>query len=133
MSRLPSMLLVATLTGCANSYDIAQHVEGTLLSRDRPASGLTVSLVNSIDPNSCQRAIAMTVTDIGGHFSVSRTAKVGQFAVIVQNDTLCVFEDGRWHSIWTNAYGPAKPKIAFSCSKNDTTWRCTMNGLASLR
>jgi hypothetical protein len=133
MSRLPLILLVATLAGCANSYDIGQTVEGIILSHDRPASALSVSLVNSIDPNACERATAMAVSDISGHFSVSRTAKVGRFAVIVQNDTLCIFEGGRWQSVWTNAYGPAEPKIVFSCGKDDAAWRCTMNGLASLR
>jgi hypothetical protein len=125
-------MLVTILVGCANSEEIDQLVEGTVVAGADPKAGLAVSVVQSIEPNACDGAKGMAETDSNGHFALYRKAKVGRFAVLVQRDTLCIFESGAWHSVWRSLYGPAAPKMTFSCTRSPKAWNCTMDGHPSM-
>jgi hypothetical protein len=126
-------MCVLLVVGCSSSYQVAQVVEGRLTSeRGVPVAGLPVSVIRSTEPGACNNATVLGMTDKDGHFSVSRQATVGRIAVIVQHDTLCVLEGGRWTPIWRSVYGPASDKQTFACSRGNNGWNCIMDGLTSM-
>lgn len=109
------------------SYEINQKIIGTLTVNDRPASGVQVALIDRTKQESCDKAANPSATDKNGQFLQLRTASVGRLAVIVQQDTLCIFENSTWQPIWNGTYGPAHEEINFSCDRHEgSAWKCTM-------
>jgi len=121
------MLLLAT--SCDSEID--QTVEGSITLDGKPASGVQISLQGK-DIETCEAGLTAK-TDDKGSFLLHRKAEIGNLAVIVQKDLLCIKENGNWSPVWRNTYGPAPEKMHFACNcVSGTSCNCTMNGKAGM-
>ena len=133
--RLTATLFSALLglAGCSNYTEFTQNASGTLRVGGTFASGVDVAIIQGTSGPSCVNPTVFSTTGPNGQFSGSRTAVTGKFAVIVQHDTLCIREAGMWRMAWSGIYGPAPESVVFLCSKQASSWQCTLNNMATQR
>jgi len=129
-ARYIAGILVGGLVAGCGAEQIEQQVTGGMRVQGRPASKLALRLQTG-NRQTCDSQYLSLATDANGSFSATRRAELGVVAVIVQQDTLCVFEGEKWLPIWHGIYGPAPTVIAFLCDRTGKGWKCTMNGMES--
>jgi hypothetical protein len=125
--RLLSALAIL-LAGC--DYTGPQLVVGSLTVDGNPLMDGKVRLVSGDHAECASGTLSTPVTN--GRFELRRTVEYGRLGVIVQNDTLCIYEGQTWVKAWHSVYGPASETLTFDCRKDAMSgWACTGDGLES--
>jgi hypothetical protein len=107
------------------STSVNQTISGTITSQGRPIPSMPVALVDRTDERACVSPEPTTTTNEQGQFRFSRTADRGRIAVLVQKDTLCVYDGNSWRAAWKNTYGPAPDRLTFECKRDkELNWEC---------
>lgn len=133
MRLLAALSALLSLAGCSNYTEFDQQVSGTLRMGESSSPAIDVALVQGASGPGCTNPPVFATTAPNGQFSGSRTAVTGRFAVIVQHDTLCIREAGGWRMAWSGIYGPAPQQLVFLCSKQVSSWQCTLNNMPTQR
>lgn len=119
VSTFGAIATAICLSGCrTGSQDLTQEVRITFLRNNAPAVGIQFKLVPESPINDCSREGQAGVTSADGTWKSSRkksSSNVSYFAVIVQHDTICIQEQGKWKPIWSSAYGPFMDQLDIRC------------------
>ena len=88
-----SFAALVMLIGCESTYPIEQKIAGVFSIDNQPAPGILVRVVRRSGSRSnlaCETPNPIAITDRAGRFMQIGNAYRGRYAVIVQEDTLCV-------------------------------------------
>src|SRR5688572_21383632 len=89
------------LTGCDHTLPFEQQVEVRLLIFDE---GQAVRVHNALQ---CEGSYAEGAVDETGVVRIPRHARRGEWAVVLETISLCVYGGGRWMVGWQGTVDPA--------------------------
>jgi hypothetical protein len=99
-------LLVSALTGCKGSVAFEQEVRLKVVGQENaPVAGLNLRYHS--EPGCSGEYLAVTTSE-HGEASLIRSAQHGTFAVLLEEPSLCVGEDGGWRVLWQEVIDPAR-------------------------
>lgn len=120
---LVAIALFASLVfACSFSEAFEQRVIVKLFGPDGDAlQGEELRYYSS--PN-CEGEYVRAITSEDGQTELVRQSLRGNFAVLLEQPSLCINKDGRWVVVWQDVIDPATIEV-ITCSLEATSAKCT--------
>lgn len=125
MSRIVIISLLLAACGCdLQDETLDQSVTGIVLSSTNQGRVERVLLAQRTDGKCTETNGVVASVAEDGRFALRRTVNLGKLAVVVQDDTLCLWRNGSWVKVWRSKYGPAASSINIRCIDGVEGWAC---------